>query len=81
MMFQQDSKFLKQLNLNADQLLAVRKIAMEAEAAMQQLWMQMKHEQEKFGEQLAVLLVELETRILANLSPAQAQMWMHAQFG
>lgn len=81
MLFQQDSPFLKQLNLTADQLLAVRKIAMEAQLAMEQLWMQFKSEQEAFGEELANLLVELETRILANLSPAQAKMWMHAQFG
>jgi len=81
MLFQQDSKFLQQLNLKADQLLAVRKIAMEAEAAMEQLWQQFQHEKEMFQEQLTALLVELETRILANLSPIQAKMWMHAQLG
>ncbi|MEW4563581.1 hypothetical protein AB1K70_13695 [Bremerella sp. JC770] len=81
MLFQQDSKFLKQLNLTADQMLAVRKIAMEAEAAMEQLWMQLKHDKQVFQEQLAALLVELETRIMANLNADQAKMWMHAQFG
>ncbi|WP_144977477.1 hypothetical protein [Bremerella volcania] len=81
MLFQQDSKFLQQLNLTADQMLAVRKIAMEAEAAMEQLWLQLKHDQEVFAEQLSILLVELETRILANLNSEQAKMWMHAQFG
>lgn len=81
MLFQQDSKFLQQLNLSAEQTLAVRKISMEAAAAMEQLWMQFKHEQEAFQQQLGSLLVELETRILANLSPDQAKMWMHAQFG
>ncbi|WP_207396172.1 hypothetical protein [Bremerella alba] len=81
MLFQRDSKFLQQLNLTADQMLSVRKISMEAEAAMEQLWLQLKHEKQVFEEQLAILLVELETRILANLSPSQAKMWMHAQFG
>lgn len=81
MLFQQDNAFLQQLKLTADQTLAVRKIAMEAAAAMEQLWMQLKHEQEAFQQQLASLLTELETRIMANLSPTQAKMWMHAQFG
>jgi len=81
MLFQRDSKFLKQLNLTADQMLAVRKIAMEAEAAMEQLWIQLKHDKQVFQEQLATLLVELETRIMANLNTDQAKMWMHAQFG
>ncbi|PQO31355.1 hypothetical protein C5Y96_13525 [Blastopirellula marina] len=81
MLFQQDSQFLQQLNLTAEQTLAVRKIAMEAAAAMEQLWMQLKHEHQAFEQQLGILLVELETRILANLSSTQAKMWMHAQFG
>lgn len=81
MIFQQDSKFLQQLNLTADQVLSVRKISMEASAAMEQLWMQLKHDKQVFEERLAILLVELETRILANLNPTQAEMWMHAQFG
>lgn len=81
MLFQQDSKFLQQLNLTADQMLAVRKIAMEAGAAMEQLWLQLQNEKQAFEQELAILLVELETRILANLNPNQAKMWMHAQFG
>lgn len=81
MLFQQDGEFLQQLNLSADQTLAIRKISLEAAAAMEQLWKQLKHEKQMFEEQLAVLLVELETRILANLNPNQAEMWMHAQFG
>ncbi len=81
MLFQQDSPFVKQLNLSADQLLAVRKIALEAGAAMEQLWQRMQHEKEAFQENLTELLLEVETRILANLTPEQAKMWMHAQFG
>lgn len=81
MLFQQDSPFVKQLNLSADQLLAIRKIALEAGAAMEQLWQRMQHEKEAFQENLTELLLEVETRILANLTPEQAKMWMHAQFG
>lgn len=81
MLFQQDSPFLKQMNLTPHQLLAVRKIALHAGAEMERLWQELKNNQEIFQERLVVLLVEIETRILANLTPSQAEMWMQAQFG
>ncbi len=80
-LFQQDSPFLQQMNLSTGQLREVRKIAMEASAEMEQLWQQLQNNQEAFQQRLAELLVILETRILANLTPAQAEMWIHAQFG
>ncbi|PQO31696.1 hypothetical protein [Blastopirellula marina] len=79
-LFRQDSPFLQQMNLNPGQLHEVRKIAMEASAEMERLWQQLQNHQEIFQQRLSELLVLLETRILANLTPAQAELWIHAQF-
>lgn len=81
MLFQQDSPFLDQMNLSTLQLREVQKIALEAGAEMERLWKQLRNNQEIFEQRLGELLVNLETRILANLTPAQAEMWMHVQFG
>ncbi|RCS40629.1 hypothetical protein DTL42_24985 [Bremerella cremea] len=81
LLFQQDSPFLRQMNLNPSQLREVRKIAMEAHAEMQGLWQQLQNHHEILQQQLTELLVTLETRILANLTPVQAEMWTHAQLG
>lgn len=80
-LFQQDSPFLQQMNLTSGQLREVRKLAMEASAEMERLWQQLQNNQEIFQQRLSELLVNLETRILANLTPAQAELWIHAQFG
>lgn len=79
LLFQQDNPILAQLNLSPNQLREVRKIAMEASAEMERMWQQMQNQQELFHQQLNQLLVTLETQILANLTPTQANMWVQIQ--
>ena len=79
MLFQQDTPLLAQMDLTPHQVLSVRKIALEASAEMERLWLQLKHDAEAFQAKLAEVLIETETRILANLTSNQAQMWVNAQ--
>lgn len=79
LLFQQDTPLLTQLNLSPNQLREVRKIAMEASAEMEHLWQQLQSQQEAFHEKLTELLAIVETRILAHLTPTQAEMWAHVQ--
>ena len=79
LIFEQDHPLINQMNLSPEQLLSIRMIALEAEAEMERLWAQMKHQQELFREKLIILLEKLETRILANLTPLQAQLWLQPQ--
>lgn len=78
MSLQTETKVLAELGLSPDQLLAVRKIALEARAHMEHLWKTLQAETHVFQEQLTVLLAEVETKILANLTADQAQLWMQA---
>ncbi|MBI1248543.1 hypothetical protein GC197_11975 [bacterium] len=79
LVFEQDHALVNQMNLSPEQLLSIRMIALEAKAEMERLWAQMKHQQDVFREKLVLLLERLETRILANLTPTQAELWLQPQ--
>jgi len=75
--FQENHPFLKRLNLSQDQELALRQIALESSAKMEFLWQEMQTQLDRFEQELVELLVELETKIFANLTPEQAKIWVH----
>ena len=78
MSLQKETQLLSELGLSPDQLLAVRQIALEAQAQMEHLWKTLQAETDVFQERLTALLAEVETKIVANLTASQAQLWMQA---
>jgi len=74
--FHHDNRLTERLNLSAEQTERIQKIALEAGAKMEQMWQSMQNRLDVFEEKLLLYLAEVETRILANLTPQQAQQWL-----
>lgn len=67
---------LRSLELDEWQHKALFQLMMEAEAEMNRLWKQLENHQELFQERLGQFIELVEMRVLAHLTPEQAQAWI-----
>ncbi|MEX0794295.1 MAG: hypothetical protein WD045_14260 [Pirellulaceae bacterium] len=67
---------LESLQLDEWQHKALFQLMLEAEAEMNRLWKQLENHQEIFQERLGQFIELVEMRVLAHLTPEQAQAWI-----